>query len=189
MAARLGPPHTRRKTRRTEDTVVNLSERRLDASTARAADPAVRAAERAIVTESPTILADTLAVSTAVESRRRLARLLDLKDEAERDARRRAAYHRAADDFRSWAARVYLAARDTRRRSQLAADTEGVRHVPYDPIERWEWEGGLIPPEPAGGRSSAASGADRASRDAAEEGGLESTSTVSSSWRHGRSSS
>lgn len=113
----------------------SLTERRLDAWTALAAEPAVRAAERAIVTRSPVVLSDTLAVSTAAESRRRLARVLELRDEAERDPGRRAAYDRAAydraaDELRSWAAHVYLAALGApgRRRD--------------DAIERWEWEGG-----------------------------------------------
>lgn len=87
-----------------------LSERRLDAWTALAAEPAVRAAERAIVTGSSAVLADTLAVSTAAESRRRLAHVLELKDRADRDSERRDAYQRAADDLRRWAANVYLAA-------------------------------------------------------------------------------
>lgn len=87
-----------------------LSERRIDAWTALAAEPAVRAAERAIATGSNTVLADTLAISTAAESRRRLASVLALKTEAERDSGRREAYQRAADDLRSWAAGVYLAA-------------------------------------------------------------------------------
>jgi hypothetical protein len=90
--------------------VPNLSERRFDAWTALAAEPAVRAAERAIVTGSPAVLADTLAVSTAAESRRRLAHVLELKDRADRDPARRDAYQRAADDLRSWAATVNLAA-------------------------------------------------------------------------------
>lgn len=87
----------------------DLSERRIDAWTALAAEPAVRAAERAILNRSATVLADTLAIAAAAESRRRLAHLLDLKDQAESDPRRRDAYERADDDLRSWAARVYLA--------------------------------------------------------------------------------
>src|SRR5690242_12093471 len=94
---------------RKENAVPKLDERRIDAYTAIAAEPAVRAAERAIVTESPMVLADTLAVSTAAESRRRLAHVLDLKERADRDPSRRDAYQRAADDLRSWAADVYLA--------------------------------------------------------------------------------
>jgi hypothetical protein len=93
-----------------EDDVPELSERRIDAWTAIAAEPAVRAAERAIATESNTVLADTLAVSTGAESRRRLASVLALKARAERDRAGREAYERAADDLRSWAAGVYLAA-------------------------------------------------------------------------------
>ena len=89
----------------------DLSERRHDAWTALAAEPAVRAAERAIVTGSPTILADTLAISVAAESRRRLARVYALKDQAERDPRKRDAYQRAAHDLRTWAADAYLATR------------------------------------------------------------------------------
>jgi hypothetical protein len=85
-------------------------ERRIDAWTALAAEPAVRAAERAITTGSAAVLADTLAVSAAAESRRRFAHVLDLKARAERDPRRRDAYHQAADDLRGWAATVYLAA-------------------------------------------------------------------------------
>jgi hypothetical protein len=86
--------------------VPNLSERRFDAWTALAAEPAVRAAERAIVTGSPAVLADALAVSTAAESRRRLAHVLELKDRADRDPALCDAYQRAADDLRSWAATV-----------------------------------------------------------------------------------
>jgi hypothetical protein len=94
-----------------------LSERRIDAWTALAAEPAVRAAERAIVTGSHAVLADTLAIATATEARRRLRRVLDLKGEADVDADRRDDYLRAADDLRSWAATVYLAAlRDPRAR-------------------------------------------------------------------------
>lgn len=87
----------------------NRSERRVDALTALAAEPAVRAAERAIATGSATVLADTLAISTAAEARRRLDHVLNLKDRAERDAAVRDAYRRAADDLRSWAGGVYLA--------------------------------------------------------------------------------
>jgi len=89
--------------------VPKRSERRFDALSALAAEPAVRAAERAIVTGSPAILTDTLAISTAAESRRRLAHVLELKDRADRDPARRDAYRQAADDLRSWAASVYLA--------------------------------------------------------------------------------
>jgi len=89
--------------------VPNLNECRIDAWSALVAEPAVRAAERAIVTKSDTVLADTLAISTAAESRRRLAHVLNLKEHAEHDPSRRDAYQRAADDFRSWAAAVYLA--------------------------------------------------------------------------------
>lgn len=93
-----------------EEAVPSLSERRLDAWTALAAEAAVRAAERAIVTGSPAVLADTLAVSTAAECRRRLAHVLELKDRADGDPARRDAYRRAADDLRGWAAAVHLAA-------------------------------------------------------------------------------
>lgn len=103
----------------------SLGERRSDAWTALAAEPAVRAAERAIVTRSPLTLADTLAVATAAESRRRLARVLELKDRADADPRAREAYQRGADDLRAWAAGVYLASL-------------------RDPVERWEWEGGAV---------------------------------------------
>lgn len=106
----------------------DLSDRRSAASTALAALPAVRAAERAIVTKSVHVLADTLAAPTAAEARRRLRHVLDLKERAERDAASRDASLRAADELRSWAARVYLAA----------------LQMPRDPIERWEWEGGAI---------------------------------------------
>lgn len=115
----------------------NISERRHDAWTAVAAEPAVRAAEQAIVTESPTVLADTLAISTAAESRRRLARVLNLKEQAERDSRRRDAYRSAADDLRSWAADVYLAtlrAPHTRDRASASRpdDRPVVKHAnPY----------------------------------------------------------
>jgi hypothetical protein len=101
--------------------VPDLSERRVDAWTALAAEPAVRAAERAIVTGSPAVLADTLAVSTAAESRRRLAHVLELKDRADRDPALRDAYQRAADDLRSWAATVYLAALREPRGCRLAS--------------------------------------------------------------------
>jgi hypothetical protein len=90
--------------------VPTLSERRIDAWTALAAEPAVRAAERAIVTGSPAVLADTLAVSTATEARRRLAHVLELEKRADADPARRDAYERAADDLRGWSAAVHLAA-------------------------------------------------------------------------------
>jgi hypothetical protein len=112
MAASVHSPHTRQKGHDDkEEAMPDLSERRHDAWTALAAEPAVRAAERAIVTESPTILADTLAISVAAESRRRLARVYALKDQAERDTRKRDAYQRAAHDLRTWAADAYLATR------------------------------------------------------------------------------
>lgn len=88
----------------------SLSDRRTDAWTALAAEPAVRAAERAIVTASPAILSDTLAVATAAEARRRLARVLELKERADRDPRARGVYLRESDELRAWAAAVYLAA-------------------------------------------------------------------------------
>jgi len=114
--------------------VPDLGQRRLDAWTALAAEPAVRAAERAIVTESPAVLADTLVVSTAAESRRRLARVLDLKEQAESDPQRRDAYQRAADDLRRWAASVYLAtlgAPQTRDRGSASRSARGpvVKHT------------------------------------------------------------
>lgn len=90
--------------------MAGLSEPRIDAWTARAAEPAVRAAERALVTESAAVLADTLAISTAAESRRRFARVLALKDQAAHDPGRRDAYQEAADDLRNWAAAVHLTA-------------------------------------------------------------------------------
>jgi len=95
----------------------NLHERRIDAWTSLAAEPAVRAAERAIVTESATVLADTLAIATAAEAHRRVAHVLNLKDRADADAGRRDAYQRAADDLRNWAAGIYLA---TLRDAQVA---------------------------------------------------------------------
>lgn len=95
----------------------NRHERRIDAWTALAAEPAVRAAERAIVTESATVLADTLAIAAAAEARRRTAHVLDLKDRADADPSRRDAYQRAADDLRNWAAGIYLA---TVRDAQVA---------------------------------------------------------------------
>jgi hypothetical protein len=67
--------------------VPDLEHRRPREWTPFAAEPAVRAAERAIVTASPGPLAETLAVSTATEPRQQ----------------------RAADEFRQWAAGVYLA--------------------------------------------------------------------------------
>ncbi|HET7571086.1 MAG TPA: hypothetical protein VFJ77_00285 [Gaiellaceae bacterium] len=94
-----------------------LDERRVDAWTSLAAEPAVRAAERAIATGSATVLGDTLAVSAAAESRRRLADVLELRRRAERDPKLRAAYQQAAEELRSWAAGVYLATlRDPRGR-------------------------------------------------------------------------
>jgi hypothetical protein len=112
MAAGAGSPHTRIDgLDDREEAVPNLSERRLDAWTALAAEPAVRAAERAIATRSPDVLADTLAVSSATEAARRLALVLDLKERAARDPRSREAYQRAVDDLRNWAAGVYLAHR------------------------------------------------------------------------------
>jgi len=89
--------------------VTDLQERRIDAWTALAAEPAARAAERAIVTESATVLADTLAIAAAAEARRRVAHVLELKDRADSDAGSRNAYRRAADDLRSWASGIYLA--------------------------------------------------------------------------------
>lgn len=102
------------------------SERRIDAWTALVAEPAVRAAERAIVTRSPAVLAETLAISAAAESRTRLARVLNLEERAERDPRSREAYQRAADELRSWAAGVYLAAiREPEARSSPPAGRPG----------------------------------------------------------------
>jgi hypothetical protein len=95
--------------RRRRIALPSLEDRRTDAWTTLAAEPAVRAAERAIVTGSATVVADTLAVAAAGESRRRLDHVLDLKARADADAGRRDAYVRAADDFRSWAGGVYLA--------------------------------------------------------------------------------
>jgi hypothetical protein len=106
-----------------EEAVPSLSERRIDAWSTLAAEPAVRAAERAIVTESTAVLADTLAISSGAEARRRLARVLDLKEQADRDPTRRDAYRRAADDLRSWAAGVYLATtRAPHRQDRRAGD-------------------------------------------------------------------
>jgi hypothetical protein len=87
--------------------------------TALAAEPAVRAAERAIVTGSSAVLAETLAVSAAAESRCRLDHVLDLKARADNDPELREAYQRAADDLRRWAATIYLAA--VRRAAGLPA--------------------------------------------------------------------
>jgi hypothetical protein len=89
--------------------VPSLDESRIELWRAAAAEPAVRAAERAIVAEGAAVLADTLAISARAEARRRLARVLELKDLAERDPGSRDAYHRAADGLRNWAAGVYLA--------------------------------------------------------------------------------
>jgi hypothetical protein len=122
MAAGAGSPHTRiNGLDDKEEAVPDLSERRLDAWTALAAEPAVHAAERAIATRSPNVLADTLAVSTATEAGRRLALVLDLKERAASDPRGREAYQRAADDLRSWAAGVYLAHRRVPHAQQRTA--------------------------------------------------------------------
>jgi len=173
MAAKTRAPHTGVKGSTEENrrkNVPSLRERRLDARTALAAEPAVRAAERAIVTESSTVLADTLAISASAEARRRLARVLDLKARAERDVNRREAYQHAADDLRSWAADVYQATlreqptRPSRPIGTAASPRErrsveprpGLRttavepadeHL-HDPIARWEWEGGAVATDP-----------------------------------------
>ena len=102
--------HSTMRDENKEDAVHNRSERRRAAWTALAAEPAVRAAERAILTGSAAVLAETLAVSTAAEARRRLAHVLELKARADEDATQRDAYQRAADDLRGWAATNYLAA-------------------------------------------------------------------------------
>jgi len=98
-----------------------LHDRRIDAWTALAAEPAVRAAERSLVTRSDRLLADTLAVAVAAEARRRHAEVAELKARADADPARREAYARAADDLRSWAAGVYLAALGSPRRPAAAA--------------------------------------------------------------------
>lgn len=109
-----------------EEAVPSLSERRTDAWTALAAEPAVRAAERALVTESGAVLHDTLSIAVGAAVRRRLARVLDLKDRAAANPERREAYQRAADDLRNWAAGVYLAAlRDSESMTQ--PETSGPR--------------------------------------------------------------
>ncbi|HET8528183.1 MAG TPA: hypothetical protein VFL60_04675 [Gaiellaceae bacterium] len=107
-----------------------LAERRLDAWTALAVEPAVRAAERAIATASAAALADTLAIASTAECRRRLRRVLHLKQQAAADPALHEPYRRAADELRAWAASVYLA----------------VLHGPPEAIERWEWEGGAVAP-------------------------------------------
>lgn len=86
-----------------------LSKHPRHAVTTRTADAAVRAAERALVTGSPDLLIDTLTIATAAQARRRLDRALALKEHAEHDPRGRAAYQRAADELRAWAAQSYLA--------------------------------------------------------------------------------
>lgn len=78
--------------------------------TAFAAEPAVRAAEQAILTGAAAVLADTLAVAVRAGSRRRVADVLELRDRAESDPGSRDAYQDAADELRNWAAGVYLAA-------------------------------------------------------------------------------
>jgi hypothetical protein len=89
--------------------VPTLTKHPQDPATTLPADAAVRAVERALVTGSPDLLVDTLTIATAAQARRRLARVLALKEQAERDAARRAEYQHAADRLRSWAATVYLA--------------------------------------------------------------------------------
>lgn len=103
-----------------------LAECRIDAWTKRAAEPAVRATERALVVPSSSLLADTLAVSTATAARRRLAHVLNLKARAEVEPNRRDAYHRAADDLRNWAAAVYLATLDDEPGAQRRPFEDGV---------------------------------------------------------------
>lgn len=120
-------------TERQGDVVHDRSQRRIDAMTTLAAEPAVRAAERAIMTESATVLADTLAISTAAESQRRLAHVLTLKDRAERDPGIRDAYQRAADDLRSWAGGVYLAAL-REPESQIARPTASEGRTKRKPV-------------------------------------------------------
>jgi hypothetical protein len=97
--------------------------------TAVAAEPAVRAAERALVAESATVLADTLAVSVAAEAHRRVVRVLELKRAADGDPTRREEYQRAADELRSWAAAVYAASSRTggflRRRHEITVESRG----------------------------------------------------------------
>ena len=102
-------PSKEQDTTTEEEAVPSRSERRIDAWTALAAEPAVRAADRAIATESATVLADTLSLSTTAEARRRLARVLELGDRADADPAADAAYRRAVDELRAWAAGVYLA--------------------------------------------------------------------------------
>lgn len=111
----------------------NLHERRIDAWTALAAEPAVRAAERAIVTGSATVLADTLAIAAAAEARRRIAHVVDLKDRADADPSRRDAYQRAADGLRNWAAGIYLA---TLRDAQVAHPLGQPSHQSGKPVVR-----------------------------------------------------
>lgn len=84
--------------------------KRRDPVNVRAADAAVRAAEHAISTSSPALLGDTLGITTAAQVRRRVARVLALKQQAERDLSRRDEYQRAAEELRAWAAAAYLAA-------------------------------------------------------------------------------
>lgn len=106
--------------------MTSIGERRIDAWTTLAGEPAVRAAERAITTGSTTVLADTLSIAAAAEARRRLADVLELKERAERDPAHREAYQRAAEDLRSWAAGVYLAV------------VRGSRPEPRTPVVRHE---------------------------------------------------
>ena len=108
----------------------SLSERRIDAWTAVAAEPAVHAAERAIATGSSTVLADTLAVSTAAECRRRLAGVLELKDRAERDPR----------PSRCIPPGCGRAPKLGRGRLPRRLPGSARPHM----IERWEWEGGAV---------------------------------------------
>jgi hypothetical protein len=114
--------------------VPTVDRSRAETWTAVAADPAVRAAERAIVTETDAILADTLAIATRVEARRRLARVLELKDRAAHDPGGRDAYHRAADELRNWAAGVYLAS--LREAQGAAASRPGRPSTSAAPVGR-----------------------------------------------------
>jgi hypothetical protein len=108
--ARPAAAHSKQEDTTTKEAAVpSIDEGRREPWTAVAAEPAVRAAEEAIVAEADAVLADTLAISTRIEARRRLARVLELKDRAARDPGSRDAYHHAADDLRNWAAGVYLA--------------------------------------------------------------------------------
>ena len=125
-----------------------LEDRRAEARIALAAEPAVRAAERALVTGSARVLAETLAVAAAAEARRRLESVLELKARADADPARRDAYGLAADDLRRWAAEVYLAVlRGTGEGRSLRLDESATDRVAgqLDPVAHAELVEDVLP--------------------------------------------